>query len=200
MFSGIIEHTGKILEIHSKPHGIAFKIATQFSDCVLGESIAVDGVCLTVVAMTENSFDCEISPETLSLTTLGTLTTESSVNLERALRLSDRLGGHFVTGHVDQFIKVSHIENQGEYRVIEFSDIKNPFNAYLIPKGSIAINGVSLTVNQVTDQGFNVTLIPHTLERTNLKDLKEGSLVNVEYDFLTKTIYKQISLIRESLL
>lgn len=190
MFSGIIDHCGVIEKIHPSEKGISLWIQTQFNDFVLGESIAIDGACLTVIDFHHQSFLCELSPETLKLTIAKHYKKGSRINLERSLRLGDRLGGHFVSGHVDQTAKVKSIMTQGEFTEMALTGFSSM--NYFIKKGSIAVNGVSLTVNDILGGEVSLMLIPHTLERTNLCDLKSGQTVNIEYDLMAKLIAKQL--------
>lgn len=188
MFTGIIDHCGRIEKIEEGTKSLRIRIATSFRDLVEGESISVDGACLTVVSPEEGRFTCEVSPETMRLTISGSYREGRAVNLERALRLGDRLGGHFVMGHVDGKATVARKVVHTDYVELAFADVPSAGTRYLIPKGSVAVNGVSLTLNQVGPGAFNVMLIPHTLERTNLKELGEKSEVNLEFDWLSKVI------------
>ena len=153
----------------------------------LGESIAVNGACLTVTAMQGRRFRVDVSPETLRRTTLGTLAKDGRVNLERALRVGDRLGGHVVLGHVDGVGKLEKIEPDGDWLLYRFRAPRE-LGAYLVEKGSIAVDGVSLTIFACRAAGFTVALIPHTLARTTLGTLRPGSGVNLEADVLLKHI------------
>ena len=167
-------------------------INSNFTDLTLGESIAVDGICLTVAYFTAHQFTVDLSPETLRLTTASSYMNGWKVNLERSLRLMDRFGGHFVTGHVDCQYQVKKISRQDEYLEIVFKNGLHSDQKYLTKKGSITVNGVSLTVNEITEDGFAAMLIPHTLEKTNLSFLRVDSHVNIEYDYLAKIIYNQV--------
>jgi len=193
MFSGIVDHCGEVLKITRFQDSISLEISTRFENLSLGESIAVDGVCLTVTAIHPASFCCDLSSETLNLTHLKHLKEHQALNLERSLRLNDFVGGHFVNGHVDQSATLASIRQEGDYREFSITGIKPEFSVYLIQKGSISVNGVSLTINEVTDEGFKLMLIPHTLERTNLGYLKANDSVNLEFDIFSKTIFKQVS-------
>lgn len=197
MFSGIVDHTGILKSIEQKPKGLLFRIQTQFTDFVLGESIAVDGVCLTVVNSSDNTFDCELSPETLKLTIAKTYNVGRTVNLERAMRLNDRIGGHLVTGHVDKTLCIDHRILHDEFIELRFTGFSEEDRAFLIKKGCVAINGVSLTVNTVNADYFSVMLIPHTLERTSLSTIKPGQRVNIEWDYVAKLILNNAGLINE---
>lgn len=187
MFTGLIETVGFVREL--RPGARATTIAIE-SDLPVdrmtdGESVAVQGVCLTVTHRSGRRFRADAIPETLRRTTLGTLRSGSRVNLERALRVGDRLGGHLVQGHVDGTVAVREVvRTGGEWRVrLERSTELRRYIAY---KGSIALDGVSLTVASVTPERFDVALIPETLERTTLGDLKPGARVNVEVDLLAR--------------
>ncbi len=164
------------------------RIDTSYDNLCLGESIAIDGVCLTVCAVTETVASFALSPETLQLTRFLSLTIGSKVNVERALTLSDRLGGHFVTGHIDQVIQVIACLELDGFRCLRFFGITPEHRYYLQAKGSVALNGVSLTINTVLADGFEVMLIPETLTRTTLAMLSEGDCVHVEYDMLVKSV------------
>jgi riboflavin synthase len=193
MFSGIIADVGHIVESSDREGGLRLVIAANtldLRDVHRGDSIAVNGVCLTVVAHTVDSFVVDVSRETLNCTE-GLDAIGVPVNLEKALRLADRLGGHLVSGHVD-----------GVGEVVEFADLgescRMDVNApqalakYIAVKGSITINGVSLTINQVNGSKFSVNLIPHTLQMTNLKGLRAGSRVNLEVDMIARYVERMV--------
>lgn len=184
MFTGIVDHCGKLV----KREGSLFEIETEFRDLVLGESVAVNGACLTVTAIFPGRFQCDVSPETLARTGLGTA---ERVNLERALRLSDRIGGHLVTGHVDQTGTIRRREQRGEWLVLGVGGVLPEHRKYLMKKGSVAIQGVSLTVNDVTEDGFECLLVPHTQGRTNLGEFPTGSVVNLEFDWMMKVVLNE---------
>ncbi|WP_100622788.1 riboflavin synthase [Candidatus Coxiella mudrowiae] len=186
MFTGLVDHCGAIQSIEMLPERTVVYIETQFLDLQPGESIAVDGVCVTVVEAKLNGFLCELSSETLARTSARFYKIGDRVNLERALRLMDRMGGHFVTGHVDQTIILTSKEEETKFARMVFNGISEESQLYMIKKGSVAINGVSLTINHVMKDVFFVMLIPHTLEKTNLKDLVIGREVNVEFDLIAK--------------
>ncbi len=192
MFTGIIDHCGKIEQITPTETGLRLQISCQFQALQLGESIAVDGVCLTVTDCHPNGFSCDLSPETCQLTRFGQISEAELVNLERALRLGDRLGGHWVSGHVDQVAVLAEQQLQGEFVYLRFAGLSPTALQYLIKKGSIAVNGVSLTINAVLADGFAVMLIPHTLSLTNLAYLEVGSQVNLEFDMIAKMVAKQV--------
>jgi len=194
MFTGIIQGRGKLLSRRSTKGGLAFELEADFdiSDPHEGESIAVNGACLTAYNIRGRRFMADVSPESLSRTTLGNLAANGMVNLERALRLSDRLGGHLVSGHIDCVGKVSGIKKQGEFTVWSFN-VPEEQDRYIIEKGSITIDGVSLTVNSCSRGNFSVSIIPHTMEVTTLGRLRNGSVVNIEVDIIGKYIEKLLS-------
>jgi len=188
MFTGIIQSVGAITQtnpVGADMHLLIASEALNMSDVKLGDSIAVNGVCLTVVNMTTSHFEAHVSEETLSVTVGLNMT--HPVNLEKALRLSDRLGGHLVSGHVDGVGKVLKFESLGECWQL---DIRAPhaISKYISIKGSICVNGVSLTVNKISGDDFSINLIPHTLENTTLKSLSEGSTVNLEVDQIARYV------------
>lgn len=197
MFAGLVDQCGEILSIKHMPLCATMWISSHFKHLQLGESITVDGTCLTIIAVKDNVFACELSPETLRLTVAYQYIVGNRVNLERSLSVGDRLGGHFVSGHIDQTITVTKIQSQAEFTEIHFTGVLPVNQNYLIPKGSVAINGISLTVNSMTNDHFTVMLIPHTLRLTNLADLKIGQRVNVEFDLLAKMITRQLQLKNE---
>ncbi len=188
MFTGIILAIGNISAIQPKGGDCRLQINTgklSLADCALGDSIAVNGVCLTAVELAEHSFSADVSNETLSRTTLKSASTGSPVNLELAMTPSSRLGGHIVSGHVDGIGKV--VEKQSDGRSIRFK-FKAPdeLAKYIAEKGSICINGISLTVNSVDGAYFSVNIVPHTLQETTLGSTNVGSEVNLEVDLLAR--------------
>jgi riboflavin synthase len=194
MFTGIIDHIGTIVASQPTSVGRLLRIASRFEDLTLGESIAVDGVCLTVMAIDGKHFDVQVSPETLAKTTLSGYPQQQTINLERAMCLNDRVGGHLVTGHVDETIVLARKISQDAYCELFFSTVSNQQQCYLIPKGSVTINGVSLTVNAVDASGFSVMLVPHTLANTTLSQLNATMHVNVEWDYVAKIVAKQVTM------
>ncbi|MBW2658653.1 MAG: riboflavin synthase [Deltaproteobacteria bacterium] len=191
MFTGIIEGVGRLVARRTIGGGLAFDLEAGFdlTDPEEGESIAVSGVCLTAYNIVGRRFSVDVSPETLSRSRLGSLGQGSSVNLERALRLSDRLGGHLVSGHVDAMAAVKNRKELGDYTVFSFS-LADSLGRYVIEKGSITIDGVSLTVNSCGAGFFTISVIPHTLKVTTLGELKVGTRVNIEVDVIGKYIEK----------
>jgi riboflavin synthase len=191
MFTGLVGGTGTISGKRSAGGGMALDFLADFdlTDPEEGESIAISGVCLTAYNINDRKFTADVSPETLARTKLGTLAPGQRVNLERALRLSDRLGGHLVSGHVDCLAKVKGIEEIGEYTLFDFT-LPGEQTRYIVEKGSVAIDGISLTVNSCGRDSFSVSIIPHTLKMTTLGDLRIGSVVNIEVDIVGKYIEK----------
>ena len=190
MFTGLVESIGDVRTIRTTPQGAVLQIvcATFAQDgFTLGESIAVNGACLTVTESQGDLFFVDVSPETLKKTTIGKLKSGSSVNLERALRLSDRLGGHLVSGHVDALASLVERKMVGNSVVLRFR-IADEFLRYIIAKGSITIEGVSLTVNDLLPDGFTVSIIPHTLAGTTLHSISAGTEVNIETDMIGKYV------------
>ena len=186
MFSGIVAAIGKVKAATPTADGVRLSVnagALDLGDLAVGDSVAVNGVCLTVVARSAAGFDADVSRETLGCT--AGFPRGASVNLEKALRLSDRLGGHLVSGHVDGVGSVARIRAQGGNRLLFFI-VPRELAKYVARKGSIAVNGVSLTVNEVDGARFGVNLIPHTLAASNLGDLKTGDRVNVEVDLIAR--------------
>ncbi|MBI4223660.1 MAG: riboflavin synthase [Deltaproteobacteria bacterium] len=191
MFTGIIEGTGRIKSVKKVPQGMQIEIAADFDleRSNVGESIAVNGCCLTITSRLGTSFWADVSAETLDKTTLGDLQEGSAVNLERPLKMGERLGGHLVQGHVDGIGSVEAIQAAGEAREIRIQSPQK-LACYLVEKGSIAVDGVSLTINQVERETFSVMIIPHTQMQTTFHGLKTGSRVNLEVDIIGKYVAK----------
>lgn len=193
MFTGIIEKQGTVLLNEQTEHGNRLTIAADFEDLKTGESIAVNGVCLSLLPF-ETNLCFDVSPETLKSTNLGSLELQQRVNLERALLASTRLGGHYVSGHVDGCVEVESIRSLGEYQEVVLSGFDKDSLYYLMQKGSIAIEGVSLTINRVFHQSIQVMLVPHTLAHTNLHLVQAGQKLNVEFDYLARIVAHQMKL------
>ncbi|MCU0571976.1 MAG: riboflavin synthase [Syntrophobacteraceae bacterium] len=191
MFTGLIEGTGHLVRMDRQ--GLDARMTIQarvpFDGLALGESVAVDGACLTVVAFQGNQFTVDVSAETLSRTTLGAKRPGARFNLERALRLGDRLGGHLVSGHVDSMGSLADRKNEGRSIRLYF-EIPRELSRYTIEKGSIAINGISLTINGCGEGRFDVNIVPHTARETTLDDLQIGQAVNIETDLIGKYVEK----------
>ncbi len=195
MFSGIVEDIGTVQALEEKDKGVLLRIGIRKIDAGeldLGESVAVNGICLTVVSAGDGSFSVDASHETLSRTNLSGLRAGSGVNLERSLRVGDRMGGHIVTGHVDGVGVVQSITPVGESKVFSFS-IPAALAKYVVEKGSVAVDGVSLTVNSVKDTEFSVNIIPYTLRETTFSEFRRGREVNVECDIIGKYVEKMLS-------
>ena len=190
MFTGLIEDLGRLEALDRGARQCSLTIGTglPMEELQIGESIAVNGVCLTVTRFGGGRFSADVSPETLAVTTLGKLRRGSPVNLERALRLTDRLGGHLVTGHVDSLARV--VERSRDANAWRFAfRLDDPATGrLLIAKGSVAVDGISLTVNQADAETFSVAIIPHTLEQTTLGSMQTGDLVNIETDLIGKYV------------
>ncbi|MBU1672214.1 MAG: riboflavin synthase [Actinobacteria bacterium] len=186
MFTGIIEETGSLLETPA-PGVLKITARKVLEDTRVGESIAVSGVCLTVTAMGEGWFTVDVMPQTMRSSTLGTLRPGSRVNLERALGAGGRLGGHIVNGHVDGTASVRGARQEANAAVIEFS-AGEELTRYMVRRGSVAVDGVSLTIAEANEGGFSVSIIPHTATETTLASLRPGATVNVEVDIIAKYV------------
>lgn len=195
MFTGLIETQGIVTRIERVAGGAQLEIyAPEFGrDMALGDSIAVDGACLTVARFIRGAFVADVSEETLDKTTLGGLSQGGKVNLERALRLSDRLGGHMVTGHIDGVGRLLLRHPAGNSTIYQF---QMPAEAlpYLVPKGSVAIDGISLTIAQVRGESIAASVVPHTEEVTTLKEKAIGSPVNIEVDIMAKYVQRFVDI------
>ncbi len=183
MFTGLVERVGRVEALR----GGRLVIDAGFEDVVIGESIAVNGVCLTVVKIDRNILEFDLSEETLSRSNLRFLKRGDYVNLERALRLSDRLGGHILQGHVDFTSPIVKLQRTGEHWSLVV-EIKPGYEMYFVEKGSIGIDGISLTINKVERQFIYINVIPHTYQNTNLRFRKTGDMVNVEVDIVGKYV------------
>lgn len=195
MFTGLVETVAEVRSLRATGQGAELQIASAplaADGFVLGESIAVNGACLTVTKWQGDIFSVDVSPETLERTTIGRLQPGSKVNLERALRLSDRLGGHLVSGHVDALGSLVEKRRVGNSILLKFR-LAEPSLRYIIEKGSITIEGISLTVNELNKDGFSVAIIPHTLSETTLQSLSIGGEVNIETDMIGKYVERLLS-------
>jgi riboflavin synthase len=188
MFTGIIQHSGTIESFERRPNGARLRIRTSDREpFTRGESLAVNGVCLTVLPEADGSLLADLSDETLSLTTLASLGSGAAVNVERALAVGDRLGGHIVQGHVDAVGTLTSITTENEFAVYRWS-FPVEFAPLVVSKGSIAVDGVSLTIVDPDGETFAAALIPETLRRTNLGTARTGDRVNLEFDMIAKYI------------
>ena len=185
MFTGIVEETASVISISS--NAMAVRAEKVMSDLKLGDSISVNGACLTAVSLSESEFSVDLSPETMRRTSLGDLAAGSSVNLERALSASDRMGGHIVQGHVDGTGRITSTKEDGD-SVIFRVRVPSRLMPYIVEKGFIAVDGISLTVVKVGTSSFTLAVIPYTLHNTNLETLSVGARVNLEADILAKYV------------
>ena len=190
MFTGLIEDLGKIAALRLRNGSAVMTVQTKLPvrRMAMGASIAVNGACLTVVKKLKNAFTVDVSPETLACTNLSTLRPRSLVNLEQPMRLNERLGGHLVTGHIDGVGTIAAMEKQGEFTIFSFRVAKE-LGRLLVAKGSVAVDGISLTVNQCRREGFSVAIIPFTLQHTNLQERRVGDRVNIETDLIGKYVH-----------
>ena len=189
MFSGIVEEMGAVSVLNKSMAGTRLTIiaATVMGDLAIGASVSVNGTCLTVVARTEQDFLVDVSPETLQVTTLGSLASGSPVNLERAMKLNDRIGGHMVSGHVDGIGALRRRHQDGNALILEVEAPKDILRL-CVAKGSITVDGISLTINDVTERSFLVSIIPHTAKVTTLGLKQVGDQVNLESDLIGKYV------------
>ena len=188
MFTGLVECTGEICQITHKGGDLSMRFSVLGGFCTdvgEGDSISISGVCLTAIEIDDTGFSADISGETLRLTSLGQRQIGDQVNLEKALLPSSRLGGHFVSGHVDTTAVVRHISEQARSQIWQF-EMPSALMRFIAVKGSVCVDGVSLTVNSVDAQCFSVNLIPHTLSKTTLAQRKVGDLVNIEVDLIAR--------------
>jgi riboflavin synthase len=193
MFTGLVQGLGQVVAVDESADGARLTIAADFPlDLAEGDSIAVNGVCLTAVELTAERFAADVMNETLRRSSLADATPGAQVNLELALRAADRLGGHIMQGHVDGLGTVSHVEQDGFARLVTVA-VAPELLRYVVEKGSIAIDGVSLTVSAVDDASLTVSLIPETLERTSLGAAAPGRTVNLEVDVLAKYVEKLVT-------
>jgi len=190
MFTGIIEEVGKVSTITEKK--IIISAQTVLNGTKIGDSIVVNGVCLTVTKMNANTFEADISPETMKVTAFGNLKTGSAVNLERAMSADGRFGGHIVSGHIDGLGKVKSILKENDFYRISI-ELPAELAKYTVKKGSISIDGISLTIADIKANIISVAIIPHTFENTNLQNLRIGDFVNIETDILGKYVEKFLS-------
>ena len=198
MFTGIVEELGRVTEVQMKATGARLAVACSsiLQDAALGASIAVNGACVTAVDLSDAGFSADLAPETLKRTNLGSLKAGSLVNLERPLRANSRLDGHFVLGHVDGTAEIVSLEPLGEDNWWLRIRVPHDFARYIVSKGSVAVDGISLTVAGLQGDLVAFTIIPHTYEHTTLHAYKSGAHVNIEVDILAKHIEKLVGLDR----
>ena len=194
MFTGIVEHVGVVAGARAVPGGRRLRIdaGPVAADCALGASVCVSGVCLTVAEVAGQSLDFDVVSETIERSTLGSRRVGDHVNLERALRVGDRLDGHFVQGHVDATAAVDRVRASSSEHVIWLRPDPS-LMPYIVPKGSVAVDGVSLTIAALGGEAFSVALIPTTLTRTTLSSLTAGDMVNIETDIITRAVVHRLS-------
>ena len=185
MFTGIIEEVGKVLTISKDT--LSFGASKTIIDATLGSSICVNGVCLTLISIDENSGTVNIGPETKKMSNIGELQLNDLVNLERPLSPQDRFGGHIVQGHIEGMCIIVNIENNDIAYEIDLK-LLNPLNRYIVKKCFVTLDGISLTVNEIAEDTFKVSIIPHTWKNTNLQNKKVGDLINIETDILARYI------------
>ncbi|MEO2153001.1 MAG: riboflavin synthase [Aquificota bacterium] len=187
MFTGLVEDVGKVVNLLLGSTNSRLKVQTNLKDIQIGDSVAVNGACLTVVKIEGNTLTFDLSEETLKRTNLKWLKPNDLVNLERALTPSKPLGGHIVQGHVDTLGKITKLQKRGEHYLLQV-EFEEEFLPYVVEKGSIAVDGISLTINKILPKGVEINVIPHTFQNTNLKTRKEGHWVNLEFDILGKYV------------
>jgi riboflavin synthase len=193
VFTGLIQDIGRVETVERGDEGAQVRVATELApEIALGDSVAVDGVCLTATAVDAGGFETEAMNQTLDVTALGRIETGTRVNLELAMRMSDRLGGHIVQGHVDGVGAVASVRDDGFARRLRVA-LGPELLRYAVDKGSIALSGVSLTIAELGEGWAEVSLIPETLERTNLGDLKPGGTINVECDIVAKYVERLLA-------
>jgi riboflavin synthase len=195
MFTGLVEASGRVAAVSAVPGGYRLEIEAPLAgEVALGDSIAVNGVCLTAVSVSGPVFSFDLGPETARVTSLGDLAAGATVNLERAMRADTRVGGHFVQGHVDGTGTLLAVVPEAEFTWMTFSFPREQA-AYLIPKGAVAVDGISLTVARLSDESFDVQIIPFTWTHTNLSALQVGARVNLEFDMLGKYAVRAAQLV-----
>lgn len=193
MFSGIVEGQATLSSKKEEKSIVRMEFKTTGfnpTDLDLGASIAINGVCLTATSLNKDSFSVDVSTETLKCTNIGELEVGDVVNIEQSLKIGDSIDGHFVFGHVDEVSTVQNIDVLDQTKILHFS-LSEEGMRFVVKKGSIAIDGVSLTVNEVSNSGFQVMIIPHTLEKTSFNDFKKGTRANIEYDMLARYVQNQ---------
>ena len=196
MFTGIVEAVGEVSEARPIPGGLRLRIATRLApELGAGDSVAVNGVCLTAVRCDAEAFEAEASPQTLRVTALGSLAAGAAVNLERPLMPTSRLGGHFVLGHVDGVGRIDEIRPEAEFRRVGMW-YPPSLTQWLVPKGSVALDGISLTVASLSDERFEVQIVPYTWTQTHLHAASVGDPVNVECDIIGKHVVRALEAVR----
>ncbi|MBC7186522.1 MAG: riboflavin synthase [Calditrichaeota bacterium] len=194
MFTGLVEEVGTVVAVKRTASGMGLTVSCRevLPGLQVGDSIAVDGVCLTVTALLGAAFSVDVVAETLARTTIGSFSPGRRVNLERARRAEDRLGGHLVQGHVDGVAKIVRLSERGEGRVLWVA-LPEELRPFVVPKGSVAVDGVSLTVARIVQDAVEIWLVPHTLAKTTLRQKRVGDSVNLEVDVLAKYVARVLS-------
>lgn len=195
MFTGIVEAVGQVATLTSRGNDLRMAIVSDdldMADVKAGDSIAINGVCLTVIGLQKSGFDVDVSAETLACTTIGDLAAGAAVNLEKALLPTTRLGGHLVSGHVDAVAVVSDCRDDGRSRRISI-EVSTELSHYLVAKGSVCVDGVSLTVNDVCGNRFSVNIIPHTQQQTIIAQYRPGTRVNIEVDVIARYLERLLN-------
>lgn len=192
MFTGLVEGSTEVIDLNLSVEGLKLTLCKKnfLDDLKIGDSLAINGVCLTIMRITDDTLCVELVPETLRITTLSNLSLGQTVNVERALLAQGRIGGHFVLGHVDTTTDILDIYIEGNAKIVKFA-IQPNFLPYLVPKGQIAIDGMSLTIMSVHEDYFTVNLIPHTQEITIAANYQIGAEVNLEFDILAKYVQRK---------
>ncbi len=193
MFTGLIEAICTVKSVHPNAGGLTLAIDLDklATNCKIGDSIAINGVCLTIAELAGNLTTFDLSTETLTKSTMGGLLPSSPVNVERAMKATDRFGGHFVLGHIDGTATIKAVKRQGQFADIELA-AEPELLSQMIVKGSVAVDGISLTIASINERSFSVAIIPETLKKTTLGTAKVGDAVNIEIDIIIKTIKKQL--------
>ena len=193
MFTGLIEALCPVSKVQNVADSmrITVEMGPMAKDCACGDSVAINGACLTIAELSDSTASFDVSPETLAKSTLGKLPLQTIVNIERAVKADGRFGGHFVQGHVDGMARIEKIDRQGKFWTIRFA-ADTELLGQMVTKGSVAIDGISLTIANMDERGFEVTMIPETLNKTNLHNAKVGDHVNIETDLVVKIIKKQL--------
>ncbi len=187
MFTGIIEATGKVKSLFRQGGSARLEVEVPWSDLTMGESVSVDGACLTVSGLPKGGFAADLSAETLHRTIAGSYLAGTKINLERAVKLGERLGGHLVYGHVDGVGRLGRITKRSEHWILEIS-VDQGLRKYLAEKASVAVNGISLTVATRLSAGFSISIVPHTLKATTASGWRTGDRVNIEVDMVAKHV------------
>ncbi|MFI4962882.1 MAG: riboflavin synthase [Legionellales bacterium] len=192
MFTGLIEQKARVVSNEVSQGVSRLTLASPFEHILPGESIAVNGVCLTVIPQGDSLISFDVSSETINKTTLESLSVQDEVNLERAMQADTRFGGHYVSGHVDGTALVQSIHLLGAYIDLELGGFSAKDMLHLMPKGSITVDGVSLTINSLENRAIKIMLVPHTLSHTTLGTLRAGQQVNIEFDYLSRIVAHQL--------